>query len=116
MPKTKSKILPVLPIKNTVLFPYIHMPFSVGRPTSVAALEAALTTEEKEITKDDKQVTFVLKVDPKCATGSSKNLFCAVDVLQNGAVIPHSIASGGILRVTPEKKEATHVAAAEKKK
>src|SRR5438477_12290284 len=49
VPKTKSKILPVLPIKNTVLFPYIHMPFSVGRPTSVAALEAALTTEEKEI-------------------------------------------------------------------
>jgi ATP-dependent Lon protease len=49
MPKTKSKILPVLPIKNTVLFPYIHMPFSVGRPTSVAALEAALATEEKEI-------------------------------------------------------------------
>ena len=49
MPKTKSKILPVLPIKNTVLFPYIHMPFSVGRPTSVAALEAALATEDKEI-------------------------------------------------------------------
>src|SRR5450759_274890 len=41
--------LPVLPIKNTVLFPYIHMPFSVGRTTSVAALEAALATEEKEI-------------------------------------------------------------------
>src|SRR3984893_13185186 len=49
MPKTKSKILPVLPIKNTVLFPYIHMPFSVGRPASVAALEAALATEDKEI-------------------------------------------------------------------
>ena len=49
MPKTKTTSLPVLPIKNTVLFPYIHMPFSVGRPTSVAALESALATEEKEI-------------------------------------------------------------------
>jgi ATP-dependent Lon protease len=45
----KQKTLPVLPIKNTVLFPYIHMPFSVGRPASMAAVEAALATEEKEI-------------------------------------------------------------------
>src|ERR1700731_3320008 len=49
MPKAKTQTLPVLPIKNTVLFPYIHMPFSVGRPTSVAALESALATEDKEI-------------------------------------------------------------------
>src|SRR5262249_2142646 len=41
--------LPVLPVKNTVLFPYIHMPFSVGRPVSLAALEAALATEGKEV-------------------------------------------------------------------
>src|SRR5258707_300468 len=41
--------LPVLPVKNTVLFPYIHMPFSVGRPASLAALETAVATEEKEI-------------------------------------------------------------------
>src|SRR5258708_29180215 len=52
MPKSKTKILPVLPIKNTVLFPYIHMPFSVGRPASVAALDAALATEDKEILVD----------------------------------------------------------------
>jgi ATP-dependent Lon protease len=45
----KLQTLPVLPIKNTVLFPYIHMPFSVGRPASLAALEAAAATEEKEI-------------------------------------------------------------------
>src|SRR6266545_3639229 len=43
------RTLPVLPIKNTVLFPYIHMPFSVGRPLSLAALETAVATEEKEI-------------------------------------------------------------------
>jgi ATP-dependent Lon protease len=40
---------PVLPIKNTVLFPHLVMPLSVGRPMSVAAVEAALATEEKEI-------------------------------------------------------------------
>ena len=42
-------LLPVLPIKNTVLFPSIIMPLSVGRPMSVAAVEAAGATEEKEI-------------------------------------------------------------------
>jgi ATP-dependent Lon protease len=41
--------LPVLPLKNTVLFPYLLMPLSVGRATSLSAVEAALTTEEKEI-------------------------------------------------------------------
>src|SRR4030095_198236 len=43
------RTLPVLPIKNTVLFPYIHLPFSVGRPLSLAALETAVGTDEKEI-------------------------------------------------------------------
>jgi ATP-dependent Lon protease len=41
--------LPVLPIKNTVLFPYLFMPFSVGRPASVEAVQAALATEEKTL-------------------------------------------------------------------
>jgi ATP-dependent Lon protease len=40
-------VLPVLPLKNTVLFPYLFMPLSVGRPTSLAAIEAVLGTEEK---------------------------------------------------------------------
>jgi ATP-dependent Lon protease len=39
--------LPVLPIKNTVLFPYLLMPLAVGRPGSRAAVEAALATEDK---------------------------------------------------------------------
>jgi ATP-dependent Lon protease len=41
--------LPVLPIKNTVLFPFLFMPLSAGRPGSVAAVEAALATEEKTL-------------------------------------------------------------------
>ena len=41
--------LPVLPLKNTVLFPYLLMPLSVGRATSLSAVEAALATESKEI-------------------------------------------------------------------
>jgi ATP-dependent Lon protease len=39
--------LPVLPLKNTALLPFMFMPLSVGRPNSTAAVEAALTSEEK---------------------------------------------------------------------
>src|SRR5579863_3951448 len=41
--------LPVLPLKNAVLFPYLLMPLSAGRPGSIAAVEAALATESKEV-------------------------------------------------------------------
>jgi ATP-dependent Lon protease len=36
-------------MKNTVLFPYLFLPLSVGRPTTIAAVEAALATEEKTL-------------------------------------------------------------------
>ena len=43
------KTLPLLPLKNSVLFPGLLMPLSVGRPASIQAVEKALATEEKEI-------------------------------------------------------------------
>ena len=46
---TLSVTLPVLPIKRTVLFPGILIPVTVGRDRSVAAVNAALKTEEKTI-------------------------------------------------------------------
>jgi ATP-dependent Lon protease len=39
--------LPVLPLKNTLLFPYLFLPLTVGRPNSRAAVEAALASEDK---------------------------------------------------------------------
>jgi len=41
--------LPVLPIKNTHLFPNLLMPLSVGRAKSIAAIQYALKTESREI-------------------------------------------------------------------
>lgn len=46
---TAPKLWPVLPLKNTVLFPYLLMPLSVGRPTSLAAVQSSLSSEEKEL-------------------------------------------------------------------
>ncbi|HEY7544079.1 MAG TPA: endopeptidase La [Blastocatellia bacterium] len=39
--------LPILPLRNTVIFPSGISPLAVGRPLSLAAAEAALATEEK---------------------------------------------------------------------
>jgi ATP-dependent Lon protease len=44
-----TPVLPVLPLKNSVLFPHLLMPLSVGRPASRSAVESALATEEKEL-------------------------------------------------------------------
>jgi ATP-dependent Lon protease len=41
--------LPLLPIKNSVLFPQLFMPLSVGRALSITAAEESLKTEDSEI-------------------------------------------------------------------
>lgn len=41
--------LPLLPIKRTVLFPGVMMPVTVGRDRSIAAVEAAMRTEDKTL-------------------------------------------------------------------
>jgi ATP-dependent Lon protease len=50
-PTTEAAVwtLPVLPLKNTVLFPYLFIPLSVGRSSSRAAVEAALASEDKTL-------------------------------------------------------------------
>ncbi len=62
------KTLPVLPLKNTVLFPYLLMPLSVGRSSSLAAVQSALATEEKEI-------ILVAQKDPSVETPGQSDLY-----------------------------------------
>lgn len=50
--------MPVIPLRHSVLFPTVTMPFSVGRPASVAAVEAALAS-------DDKHLVVVAQRDPE---------------------------------------------------
>src|SRR5690349_2764022 len=40
------KTLPLIPLRNTVIFPVLTIPLSVGRPKSVLALEAAMKAEK----------------------------------------------------------------------
>ncbi len=46
---TTSTVYPVLPMRGSVLFPFQMMPISAGRRSSVAALEAAVESEEKTL-------------------------------------------------------------------
>jgi ATP-dependent Lon protease len=62
------RTLPLLPLKNSVLFPGLLMPLSVGRPSSLSAVEAAAATEEKE-------VIVVAQRDPSVDSPTGADLF-----------------------------------------
>ena len=47
--ESQSYSLPILPLKNTVIFPAFTMPITVRRPASVKAVEAALASSNKMI-------------------------------------------------------------------
>jgi len=53
----KKGSYPLLPLRNTVLFPILTVPLSVGRPKSVAAVEKALN--------EDKLIVVVAQKDPQ---------------------------------------------------
>jgi len=45
--KNEPRKLPMMPIRDMVIFPYMMTPFVVGRESSVRALEEALTGDRK---------------------------------------------------------------------
>src|SRR5215510_5591931 len=45
--RSDTKRLPMMPIRDVVIFPYMMTPFVVGRESSVRALEEALATDKK---------------------------------------------------------------------
>src|SRR5207302_632411 len=49
------EMVPVLPLKGTVVLPYMVVPLGVGRPKSLAALEAALASERMILLVAQKQ-------------------------------------------------------------
>src|SRR5712691_11159386 len=68
MSEQEIRTLPLLPLKNSVLFPGLMMPLSVGRPASVSAVETALVTGEKEI-------VVVAQRDPSTDSPGAADLF-----------------------------------------
>ena len=100
----------VLPLQNTTLFPETVVPLAVGRPRSVAAVEAALATEEKLIA--------AITVRPE-STGSQENY--SKDLYEVGTLVMikrmeriedvlHIVAQGtDRIRILEWKREDPHL-------
>jgi len=59
--------LPVLPLRDVVLFPHVVMPLLVGRAASLAAIEAA--------NEEDRVVLLVAQRDPETQEPAASNLY-----------------------------------------
>jgi len=66
---------------------------------ALVGLPQGVTAEEREITKDDKEVKFTLKATPEAMVGQHKTVFASFTLLRDGEPMTNTIASGGILRV-----------------
>ena len=49
MPDNTSVVLPVVPMRNAVLFPGVTFPISAGRAGTLRAIEAALTDPKRQV-------------------------------------------------------------------
>ncbi|HYF41261.1 MAG TPA: endopeptidase La, partial [Ramlibacter sp.] len=66
---TDSRVLPLLPLRDVVVFPHMVIPLFVGRPKSIKALEAAMEAErrimlvaQKAAAKDEPSVGDMFEV------------------------------------------------------
>src|SRR6185503_4847866 len=90
------------------------IPFEGRATIKLVGLSDKVSVPEKQITRDDQEVIFPVKVDADCSPGSQRNLFCTVSVMKDGEIIPHQVGRGGSFRVVPSKKPV--VAAPDAKK
>lgn len=75
------------------------VPFEGKAKVTLVSLPTGVTCEEKEITKDDKEVRFKIKATPDASAGQSKQVVAQFTLEKNGEIMQSNIASGGILRV-----------------
>ena len=74
MNDTFENSLPVLPLRDIVVFPHMIVPLFVGREKSVRALE--------EVMQDDKQILLSSQIDPAVDEPTSDGIF-DIGVLAN---------------------------------
>jgi len=67
METANTKLLPILPLRNTVIFPGVIIPITIGRPKSQKLIE--------EVLKKDKIMGVVAQKDPKNEDPESNDLY-----------------------------------------
>ena len=85
------------------------VPFEGKAKVALVGLPQGVTAEDREITKDDKDVRFPLKATATAQVGQHKTIFVSFTLVKNGETMTNTIASAGILRVdkaTPSAKVA----------
>jgi ATP-dependent Lon protease len=100
--KFETKKLPMMPIRDVVIFPYMKTPFVVGREASVHALEEALAA--------DKKIFLATQHDPSIDEPKPNEIYqvgTVVNIVQslrlpdgNIKVLVEGIERGKILQVT----------------
>jgi hypothetical protein len=74
-------------------------PFEGKAKIALVGLPQGVTSEEREITKDDTEVKFPLKATPTAQVGQAKTIFASFTLVRGDDTMTNTIASGGILRV-----------------
>jgi ATP-dependent Lon protease len=103
--KSDTRLLPMMPIRDVVIFPYMMTPFVVGRESSIRALEEALAGDKKIFlaTQHDASVD-----DPKpneiYQVGTIANIVQSLKLPDgNIKVLVEGIERGRILKVSNEE-------------
>jgi len=103
--KGDTRVLPMMPIRDVVIFPYMMTPFVVGRESSIRALEEALAGDKKIFlaTQHDASVD-----DPKpndiYQVGTIANIIQSLKLPDgNIKVLVEGSERGKILKVTSEE-------------
>src|SRR5437899_6402916 len=102
--KFESKKLPMMPIRDVVIFPFMMTPFVVGRESSVRALEAALAADRKiflatqhDASVDEPKATEIFQV------GTIANIVQSVKLPDgNIKVLVEGVERGKILQLVEE--------------
>jgi ATP-dependent Lon protease len=103
--KTDTKRLPMMPIRDVVIFPYMMTPFVVGRESSVRALEEALLGDKKIFlaTQHDAQVDEP-RPDEIYSVGTVANIVQSLKQPDgNIKVLVEGVERGKIISVSEEE-------------
>src|SRR3974390_2776314 len=102
--KSDTRRLPMMPIRDVVIFPYMMTPFVVGRESSVRALEESLAGEKKIFlaTQHDASVDEP-RPDEIYSVGTIANIVQSLKLPDgNIKVLVEGIERGKILQVSNE--------------
>ena len=103
--KSDTTVLPMMPIRDVVIFPHMMTPFVVGREASIRALEEALAGDKKIFlaTQHDPSVDDP-KVDEIYQVGTISNIVQSVRLPDgNIKVLVEGMERGKVLKITNDE-------------